>query len=399
MKLRGLVVVVSLVLSLAGFGVSQTLGFKHVIIIVQENRTPDNLFGKAGVQGADVMVNTQFGKGVDIGGPQGAIHTHAQFLLQASGGKIHRDAYNYVVSGADPYWAMAKQYGFANRMFQTNQGPSFPSHQFLISGTSAPDDVSDLFMSENLTQGSPGCRNNPANLVAALAPDGTISMVSTCFDRASLMDLLDEAGLTWRYYAAAGKTFWSAPVSLKKYYKSKNLVMNPPQILTDIAGNTLANVSWVTPGLLYSDHPGGSTGGPAWVASIVNAVGASPYWQDTAIIVTWDDWGGEWDHVPPLPNNTGWCQIYCYGYRVPLLVISTLTPPGYVDNDIHDYGSILRFVESNFSLSTIGDGGWADSFADDLSAFFTTKARQFVPIQSRRLTKRESMDTTEPDDD
>ncbi len=141
-------------------------------------------------------------------------------------------------------------------------------------------------------------------------------------------------------------------------------------------------------------------GGPAWVASIVNAVGQSAYWENTAILVTWDDWGGFWDHVPPLANDTGWCMEYCYGFRVPLLVISAQTP-SMVDNDVHDFGSILHFVEANFGLGNIGPGGWADSFADDLSGFFPDglARRKFVPIKARKLTTKELADHGAPDND
>jgi phospholipase C len=171
-------------------------------------------------------------------------------------------------------------------------------------------------------------------------------------------------------------------------------------VLTDIASGNLANVVWVTPAQAYSDHPAGTNGGgPAWVASIVNAVGASPYWQNTAIFVTWDDWGGWWDHVAPPVNSTGWCANYCYGFRVPLLVISAQTPP-MVDNDTHDFGSILHFVESNFGLGQIGPGGWADAWADDLSGFFVQQAhREFRTVKARKLTKAELADRGEPDND
>jgi phospholipase C len=288
-------------------------------------------------------------------------------------------------------------------MFQTNQGESFPAHQFLVSGTSAPSDSSDLFVSDDPIHGlSVGCSSPASTLVPTIAPDGKRSFVYPCFDRSSLIDLIVSAGLTWKYYAASTQQIWAAPNSLQDYYESPNIILNPPQVLSDIAKGTLANISWVTPAKSYSDHPGYNTGGgPAWVASIVNAVGQSAYWDDTAIIVTWDDWGGFYDHVPPPANDTGWCTKYCFGFRVPLLVISAQTPPGYVDNAVHDFGSILHFVEANFGLRHIGPGGWADSFADDLSGFFPAglARRTFVPIQTRKLTKKELADQSEPDDD
>ncbi|MFZ1919699.1 MAG: alkaline phosphatase family protein [Terriglobales bacterium] len=387
------IISVSLLLLVASAAAAQA--FEHVVIIVQENRTPDNLFGASGLPGADLVVNTAEGTAITLANGPVLGHGHKEYLLEAAG-KMPKGAYDYVTGDAQPYWDLAAQYGFGNYMFQTNQGASFPAHQFLVSGTSSPSDASDLFVSDDSAAGY-GCNAPPGSLVPTIAPNGTMGKVYPCFQRSSLIDLLEAAGLTWRYYGA--NALWNAPNALKNYYTSKNLVL-PPKVLSEIANGTLANVSWVTPAGSYSDHPRDGPGGPAWVASIVNAIGKSTYWNNTAIVVTWDDWGGWADHVPPPKNDTGWCTVYCYGFRVPLLVISARTPTGYVDNGVHDFGSILRFVETNFGLGQIGPGGWADSYADDLSGFFTGgKAREFVPIKARRLTKRELADHSEPDTD
>ena len=128
------------------------------------------------------------------------------------------------------------------------------------------------------------------------------------------------------------------------------------------------------------------------MASIVNAVGKSTctnpdgtsYWESTAILVTWDDWGGWYDHEPPtiLAQPQG---DYQYGFRVPLLVISAYTPAGYIDNQRHDFGSMVNFVENNFDMQT-GILGFADARAgsDDLAGFFdlTAPPRPFVTIPS-----------------
>jgi phospholipase C len=379
--------------------------FDHVIIIIQENRTPDNLFGASGLPGADLQINP-LGNPESLGalneGP-GNGHDHAAFLTQVAG-EIPNTAYNYITSGADPYWSMAAQYGFANYMYQTNQGGSLPAHQFLVSATSAPSDTSDLFVSDNSIPGQRGetCKAPQDARVPTIAPNGDYGEVYPCFQRASLMDEIENAGLTWNYYAISGESLWDAPLALQNYYKSQNNVLNSKEVLADVKKGNLANVSWVTPGHGYSDHPGGGgSGGPAWVSSIVNAVGKSQYWKDTAILVTWDDWGGWADHVAPLKNDTGWCEIYCYSFRVPLLVISAYTPKGHVDNGTYDFGSILRFVENNFGLSLIGPGDWADSYTGDLSSFFEKEQtrREFVPIKARPLTDAELADTGPPDDD
>ena len=133
-----------------------------------------------------------------------------------------------------------------------------------------------------------------------------------------------------------------------------------------------------------SDHAGNPEDtGPSWVASIVNAIGTSQYWSDTAIIITWDDWGGWFDHVPPLPQVR---NSYEYGLRVPLIVVSPFVKPAYISHVTHDFGSILKFVETMFGLTTVGPGdGYADSRADDLSDCFDFNQTPlpFTPIPAK----------------
>lgn len=371
--------------------------FEHVIIAIQENRTPDNLFSDCGIPGADLQTNG--GEMEPLAWTQGDFdHSHAGFLAEA-GGSWPNHSNDYVdETTIQPYCELAKTYGFANRMFQTNQGPSFPAHQFLVSGSSAPGNTSDLFVSDNPTSGS-NCKSPPTASVPTIAPNGSIGATFPCFPRSSLVDLLVSSGLTWKYYAVSGKTIWDGVSALQAWYRSENDTVPPANLLSDISGGSLASLSWVTPTGACSDHPEDNAGcGPAWIASIVNAVGQSQYWQNTAILVTWDDWGGWYDHVSPESNETSWCDIYCYGFRVPLLVISAYTPP-MVDNGTHDFGSIIRFAEDNFSLPLVGPGTFADAYADDLSAFFETQQRAFRSVVSRPLTHEELTDTSDLDDD
>ena len=184
---------------------------------------------------------------------------------------------------------------------------------------------------------------------------------------------------------------------------------NPPQagkmapILSDIEGCKLPSVSWVIPDGHWSDHAGAGTGpdGPSWVAAIVNDVGNNPqcpngetYWQNTVIFVTWDDWGGWFDHVKP--PHSPFRDQYELGFRVPLLVISAYTPQAYVSgtfaqpedpcvadpNHCYDFGSILGFVEANFGLNQISPlYPYADGLAKPLdTGFFSGSFRNFVTI-------------------
>ena len=425
--------------------------FNHVVIVVQENRTPDNLFGS----------NPNFEPGVDIA--TGGINSHQQIVpftsVALAGcydlGHGHYDfhvAYNrgamdgfnkesvaagpgcvagpnpqyrYVDNSGEavqPYFDLATQYGFANRMFQSNQGPSFPAHQFLISGTSAPTADSTLFAAQSPLGYFAGCASAPGATVEMIDPNGVYSLMYPCFDHATLVDLLEGAGLTWRYYAAGVKSGWNAPNAISGLCNAQvvngqlrctggewaNVILNPAKVLTDIKNCNLANVSWVTPVGQNSDHAGANKGGgPSWAGSIVNAIGNSNcgYWQNTAILITWDDWGGWYDHVPPyqIGQSNGWGQSYVYGFRVPLLVVSAYTPAGYVSNTNHDFGSLLRFVETTFGLGLIGPGTWADSYADDLMEFFPLGLpRSFNAIPAEYNADHFINSTepaTEPDDD
>ena len=168
-------------------------------------------------------------------------------------------------------------------------------------------------------------------------------------------------------------------------------------MLTDIANNQLAQVTWVIPDGADSDHALSNKGtGPAWVASIVNAVGTSPYWSNTAIIITWDDWGGWYDHVAPSIYNS-----YEYGFRVPLIIVSPYSKQAYVSHVTHDFGSILKFIEEVYNLPSLG---YADARGDDFSDCFdlTQTPITFQPVPAKVgkdffLTVKRPV--TPPDDD
>jgi hypothetical protein len=234
-----------------------------------------------------------------------------------------------------------------------------------------------------------------------------------------LLDNNKPQKILWRYYGAGTPTgLWNAPNAISHICCVPKIVNNtmtctgshwtdgsittsdPGQVLVDLGENTLNHcnlkpVSWVIPDGHWSDHPGKKDaihdvidGGPSWVAAIVNAVGGydndghllptqcldpingKPYWQDTVVLVTWDDWGGWYDDVLPPdcaagPNGScsGYSNAtggqYVYGLRVPLLVVSAYSKPGYISGPVsnpqcatntycHDFGSILNFVEYVF---------------------------------------------------
>ena len=382
---------------------------RHVVIIFQENRTVDNLFN--GFPGADTVRTGLNSAGqsvplqpIDLASPYELAHTHAAFLKEFAGGAMNGfdledtacsatcsvapnlRAYGYVPQNeVQPYWTMAQQYAFADRMFQSNQGPSFPAHQYIIGATSRASVDSPLLASSNPPSFgvTAGCDAPPGTMVQLIDPvTGDQSQsIPPCLDHPVLIDLLDQHGVNWRYYHA-GIGLFDGPDAIRHirygtdYY---HVISGNPQIFPDIQNGNLAQVVWVMPSIAYSDHPSGNDGsGPSWVASIVNAIGESPYWSDTAIFVTWDDWGGWYDHVKPPAFNA-----YENGFRVPLIAISPYARSGYVSHTQHEFGSILKYVETVFNTGSLG---YTDARADDLSDMFDYRQAPlpFRHIQSAR---------------
>ena len=380
----------------------------HVILIVQENRTPDNLFQS--LPGADIAKSGFNSRGqrvklhaVPLESAYDLDHSHAGFLTEYANGNMNGFdlehstkrcmkradcAYGYVPnSESGPYFQMARQYVFADKMFETNQGPSFPSHQYLISGTSTTTAGGPWRAAENPEGPSKasqrgGCDSPTGSRVDAIGLSGTEAKdVFPCFERPTLGDLLDTKHVAWRYYQMSlGPGLWHAYDAVRhiRYGPDYANVVAPSQtVLSDIAAGKLANVSWVMPSGTNSDHAGSrSKAGPAWVASIVNAVGRSRYWNDCAILVVWDDWGGWYDHVrPPLYNS------YELGFRVPLIVISPYAKRAYVSHTQYEFGSLLKFVENTFGTGSLDTTDVRANAIDD--AFdFNQKPRAFVPIRA-----------------
>jgi hypothetical protein len=485
----------------ASFAYAQTNLYpqvQHVIVVIQENRTPTNLFHEDAAlvaNGAHVIPPNNQGacgpmlqnanctaamtnKAVtltglplatpvdpthshypawrctfDNGAIDGACHIHVSQSGNISGcpeGQLQYCPYSYVFNNMfnpqngilDPYFHIAEQYGFANWMFQTHQGPSQPAHLFLFSGTSAPvsndgdaQKYWEWFAAENTGTTPAGCTSANGTVALELPPnqgqfpaeqDGYAPPGGTpgypCFNHPTLVDLL-KPNISWRYYAGDPYSpqhpfaIWRAPDMMQNIcqptpsdlpgdvctyagYTTNVYTGNPGVILQDLGAVQnqpcdLQQVSWVIPDGSWSDHPGTGSfdGGPSWVAAIVNAVGGvtnfganlpnqckdadgTPYWKDTVVLVVWDDWGGFYDDVLPWNcfangicngyTGQGQSADYVYGFRVPLLVVGPYVKQSYVSGAcpggncqgqekppyVHDFGSILNFIEYAF-----GQGG------------------------------------------
>jgi phospholipase C len=434
-----------------------TAVIQHIVIIFQENRTPDNLFQDPVLisRGADIVSSGVNSLGrtialapIDLGtsGPNpqdyDLSHAHAAFVKMYDGGKMdgadlipcgpaaacppnaHPDPQFKYVLAADvqPYFALAERYTFGDRMFQTNQGPSFPAHQFIIAGTSAPTATSALFAAENPALSPAGCIAAALNTVAMIDAAGSESAQPAqypCFEHPTVTDLLGGESVSWRYYAPSAGSIWTGPDAIRHICVPQtvngtltctgaewtaNVVIPQTQVLTDITSGHLAQVSWVIPDGKSSDHALSNDGsGPAWVAAIVNAIGNSAYWANTAIIITWDDWGGWYDHVPPIVIKDGvsWGSGYVYGFRVPLIVVSPYARTAHISHVTHDFGSIVKLIETTFHLASLG---YADAAADDLADCFdlTQSPTAFRPIAAALDAKfflNDRRPPVDPDDD
>jgi phospholipase C len=408
---------------------------QHVVVIVQENRSFDNLFHA--FPGANSAL---FGWGhgkkyvlqpLPLQWRRPMRHDHPQFLENYDGGQIDgfddrirtfrtgsgcqdpinhpscwvfwsgrsnkKMAYSYVIqSQIKPYWIMASQYALGDDAFASNNGPSFPSHQYLIAAQSGH--------ASEVPSGVPwGCDAPPSVTVDVLqfgqAYPPVFSMATghetpgpfPCFTYATIADLLDAAQVSWHYYVAK----WPSQPALLNAFDAIQSVRYGPDwqnirspdtsIFADIANGTLPGVSWVMPTGPKSDHAGPDSGshGPQWVASVVNAIGETRYWENTAIIVMWDEWGGWYDHVvPPQYPDPQTGAYEGLGFRVPLIVVSAYAKAHYVSHQQHEIASTLHFIEETFGLPSLGGAdARADAFDDMFD--FTQAPLRFQPIPTK----------------
>ena len=402
---------------------------KHVVIIIQENRTVDNMFN--GFPGADTVTVGMSTNGpvtlqpVDLGFQADVDHQHKAWLREYNNGKMdgwdtvdtlpRQDPnfpYAYVPrEQVEPYWQMGEQYTFGDRMFQSNTGPSFPGHLYLIAGQSAYTANNPNHL--ETTEFAWGCDSPIDARVSILDPEGVEQPGPwPCLDFPTLADTALSQGITWRYYAPGLDSLgniWSSFDAIRHIRYSPewgNVISPETRVLNDATIGDLANITWVVPSAQNSDHPFppkktekdisvSSIYGPEWVASVVNAIGNGPLWNSTAIFVIWDDWGGWYDHVaPPQLDRMG------LGFRVPFMVISPYAKRHYVSHVQHEFGSLMKFSELTFRLPSlqttdVRSDGLRDCFD------FTQKPKKFQAIPTLRQASffAQSTEDADPDDD
>jgi phospholipase C len=360
---------------------------QHVIVVMQENRSFDSYFGTFpgadGIPAAACVPDPATGgcvrpfhdrQDMNAGGPHGAANAAADIAAgrmsgfvaeQEKGKKSCLHTFNPACSGGQSdamgyhdgrdipnYWAYARNFVLQDHMFEPTSSWSLPSHLFLVSGWSAL------------------CRNggNPQSCRSNLGyPDRDRTGSRPDYAWTDLTYLLHRAGVSWAYYVASGTQPDCDDDAISCAPKPQNSgtpeIWNPLPDFTDVhqdgqLGNIrplksfyraaragrLPAVSWITPNGRNSEHPPALVStGQSYVTRLVNTIMRSPEWPSTAIFLTWDDWGGFYDHVqPPVVDENG------YGLRVPGLVISPYARTGYVDHQTLSFDAYLKFIENDF---------------------------------------------------
>ncbi len=371
---------------------------RHVIVIMQENRSFDSSFGTFpgadGIPmrdgrpvpslpepgGSGCVRPTHDARDRNVGGPHqagdaradidggrmdgfvrravGAIRSHrcrtspGITLEPGCGGGLRLDVVDYHDDREIPnYWTYARRFVLQDHMFAPNLGWSLPSHLFMVSGWSAR--CSDP--------------RDPATRAPALDRLDPDRSRQPDYGWTDLTYLLHLAGVSWAYYLEQGyqpdcddgaitcsprpqkigtPEIWNPLPDFVTVHLDGQLgnVRPAADFFTAAARGTLPAVSWVVPNARDSEHPPALVSrGQAWVTSLVDAVMRGPDWPSSAIFLAWDDWGGFYDHVrPPVVDPSG------YGLRVPGLVISPYPCPGYVDHQVLSFDAYLKFIEDDF---------------------------------------------------
>ena len=376
---------------------------KHIVFFIKENRTFDNYFGTyPGANGA-TTATTSDGKVVPLAHQKDQLpfdidHSSQGGFMAYDNGKM--DKFDKLSSGKKAtdtgpyanqsltqlqqsdipnYWNYAQNYVLGDNMFSSLMGPSFPNHLYTVaaqSGGAVNNPRTDQGRGTLLDQIKGWGCDIPNQDVQVKNADGTSQFVEACFNFETLADELDAKQFAWRYYAPPENQtgyIWSSFNAIKhiRYGPDWQFVVPTAQFMTDAAAGKLPTVSWiVTPGR-FSEHPPASICiGENWTVQMLNSLMRGPDWSSTAVFLTWDDFGGFYDHVPPQEIDG-----YGLGFRVPLLVISPYAKKGMIDHTQYEFSSMLRFAEDQLNLPTMTD---RDKGANNMmGAFdFTQQPRQ-----------------------
>jgi phospholipase C len=410
---------------------------KHVVFIVKENRTFDNYFARyPGAEGTDTGRTSdgdtvRLRKATDVLEPDLG-HSFTDAVEAINGGRMDRfdlvlngetlNGYtSFDRSGLPAYWAYADNFVLSDHTFSSMYGPTFPEHLYTVAAYAGdivgnkdpigveggycadPQELAPRF-EQDLTRReraeiieAEGTAHDPGTPFAFENIVKYWERVQACFDFEVIMDQFEKKDISWRYYAADG-SWMNALLAIDHIYSNPKLwgpkVQDPyytdadgehDRVIEHIRQGKLKEATWIVPPPGTNEHPGGPSVcvGENWTVRHINAIMNSKYWKNTAIFITWDDYGGFYDHVPPPQYD-----IMGLGPRVPMLIISPWAKQGYVDTTEYEFSSVLKFMETIFGLKCMTDRDCGAS--DMLNAFdFETKpdfaARKLV-LEERDCT-------------
>jgi len=381
---------------------------KHVIVVMQENRSFDSYFGTyPGADGIPMQDGVPTvcvpdpGRGctrpyhdqADVNG--GGPHGEAQAVADVDGGQMDGfvrqrgrakgtchdlqdpachlagtkpDVMGYHTAAEIPnYWTYARDYVLQDHLFEPVKSWSLPDHLYMVSEWSAKCKNRSPMSCVNDIVGPYGVQKfNAAVHKELMTGQTSIDLAWT-----DITWLLYADHVSWRYYVQKGTQpdcendaaetcasvaqsartpgIWNPLPLFGDVHSDDQLdnVQGLKKYFADAKAGTLPAVSWITPSQPDSEHPPASVHqGQAYVTSIINAAMKSPDWDSTAIFLSWDDWGGFYDNVvPPAVDQDG------YGLRVPGLVISPYAKKGYIDHQVLSSDAYLKFIEDDFLQS------------------------------------------------
>jgi phospholipase C len=368
---------------------------EHIVFIVKENRTFDDYFGTfPGANGA-TQATLSTGQvmtlvhGVDRG-THDIGHDWTNSHSDIDAGRMDRWDLNsecsvngdemclsqLYQSDIPNYWTYAQDYALADNTFSSVESGSYPAHLMLVSGSSQT--VIDNPRSS--LAGQWGCDAITGTNVPVMLSDYSLSDVFPCFSATTIADLADAAGVSWKAYTSIS----GQPGYVYNTYRSFSNIYNSSDWTTKVVSESNFNndaltgqlpaISWITPPGTTTEHPPQSVcGGENWTVQTINAImqGPADQWSKTAIFLTWDDYGGYFDHVPPPYRDQ-----YGLGIRVPMLIISPWVVQGVYHTQV-EFESVLRFMEETFALPSLGG---ADAVANDLQDAFNYTQSPLPPV-------------------
>jgi phospholipase C len=364
---------------------------EHFIVLMQENHTFDNYFGTyPGAEGPEPGTcipvdpfdekNTECVEPFHIGDRpiEDLDHSDSTFNLQYNEGKMNGFVYALNQRNQDGalalgyyddrdlpyYWNLVDEYVLFDRFFSSDHGGSFANHMFWVSGQPVGSSV---------------------------RPEGYP-------DAITIFDKLEERGISWKFYVQnydpninfrtseqisgnrASQVIWVPVLNIPRFLDDPKLashIVDLNEYYEDLESGTLPAVAYIVPAGASEHPPGSIRSGQKFVRSLIQALMRSTAWDSSAFMVTYDDWGGWYDHVvPPQVDEHG------YGMRVPAFMVSPYAKRGYIDSTILDFTSIPKFIEVNWDLEPMAErDANANTF---MSAFdFTQPPREaaFIPFE------------------